>query len=65
MTSSQETEQALLLQPRSSYGAMLSRGYMWNKIILKLFQCFISHVTAADGYVWNKHWNYFRVLFRM
>ena len=26
----------------------LRRGYMRNKIILKLFQCFISHVTTSE-----------------
>ena len=24
------------------------------KLFLKLFQCFISHVTTVDGYMWNK-----------
>jgi len=32
----------------------LSHGYMWKKIILKFFQCFISPVTTAAGYILNK-----------
>ena len=35
---------------------------MWNKIILKWFQCFISHVTTDGGYMWNIHWNYFTII---
>jgi len=26
----------------------LCRGYMWNKIILKSFQCFVSHVATSE-----------------
>ena len=46
---------------------------LWNKIIfeiiLKLFQCLISYVTTAAGYIWNKalkqFQNYFSSLFHM
>jgi len=24
------------------------------EVILKLYQCFISHETTVDGYMWNK-----------
>ena len=37
----------------------LNYGYMWNKIILKLFQCFISHTDG--GYIRK----YFSVSFHM
>ena len=47
----------------------LCHGYMWNKIMLKYFQRFISRVTTHGGCVWNKtlklFQNYFSVLFRM
>ena len=37
---------------------------MSNKIILKLFQCFISHVTMSE--TWNKiifsRWSYFKII---
>ena len=40
------------------------RNVMGNKIILKLFQCFISRVTTVGGYVWNKTLKYFQNYFK-
>ena len=33
---------------KSARTSTLSRGYMWNEMILKLFQCVISHVTTSE-----------------
>ena len=43
---------------------VLNCGYMWNKIILKWFQCFISHVTTSETEIklfqpLKQFWNYF------
>ena len=37
-------------------GVMLWLHVKWNyvEIILKLFRCFVSHVSTAAGYIWNE-----------
>ena len=39
---------------RSAPESTARRDYVWSKIILKLFQCFVSDVATDSGYMWNK-----------
>ena len=42
----------------------LCRGYACSKIILKLFHCFISHLTTSETEIklLNEFWNYFKII---
>ena len=42
--------------------SILNSGYMRNEMILKLFQCFISHVTTDSSLCEMKHWNNFKII---
>ena len=55
------SETVVSLHRPDSTTSPLSCGYMWNKIILKIFQRFISHVTTEVTVVTCeiKHWNNF------